>query len=233
VTAKRLLDLSLVLPGLVLLAPVLLAVALAVRLRLGSGVFFRQERPGLYGKPFVILKFRTMLPGDGPDAQRLTPFGRFLRASSLDELPELLNVLAGDMSLVGPRPLLMQYLPRYTPKQARRHEVLPGITGWAQVNGRNALTWDQKFALDVWYVDNRSLALDLAILWRTLRAVVRRQGISAAGEATMPEFMGTSPEGACPGPKFLGSAPVEGRQEPEFVGAPPAEGRQDRGQATD
>jgi sugar transferase EpsL len=193
VTAKRLLDLALVLPGLVLLAPVLLAVAVAVRVKLGPGVFFRQQRPGLHGRPFFIIKFRTMLPGTGPDAERLTPFGRFLRSASLDELPELLNVLAGDMSLVGPRPLLMQYLPRYTKEQARRHEVLPGLTGWAQVNGRNALTWEQKFALDVWYVDNRSLWLDLEILWRTLRAVLLRHGISAPGEATMPEFTGTPP----------------------------------------
>jgi sugar transferase EpsL len=191
VTAKRLLDLALVLPGLVLLSPVLLTVALAVRAQLGPGVFFRQERPGLGGRPFFILKFRTMLNGPGTDAERLTAFGRFLRSTSLDELPELLNVLRGDMSLVGPRPLLMQYLPRYTPEQARRHEVLPGITGWAQVNGRNALTWEEKFALDVWYVDHRSLLLDLAILWRTLLAVLRREGISAAGEATMPEFTGT------------------------------------------
>jgi len=190
VTAKRLLDLALVLPGLLLLSPVLLCVALAVRVRLGPGVLFRQQRPGLHGRPFTILKFRTMRGGPGADAERLTPFGRLLRSTSLDELPELLNVLRGDMSLVGPRPLLMQYLPRYSPEQARRHEVPPGITGWAQVNGRNALSWEEKFALDVWYVDNRSLALDLRILWRTLLAVIRREGISAAGEATMPEFMG-------------------------------------------
>ncbi|MBU1039539.1 MAG: sugar transferase [Proteobacteria bacterium] len=190
-TAKRLLDLALVLPGLVLLAPVFLVVALAVRLKLGPGVFFCQERPGLHGKPFLILKFRTMLTGPGSDAERLTPFGRFLRGTSLDELPELWNVLRGDMSLVGPRPLLMRYLPRYTREQARRHEVLPGITGWAQVNGRNALSWEEKFALDVWYVDNRCLALDLAILWRTVLAVALRQGISAPGEATVSEFLGT------------------------------------------
>ncbi len=194
-TAKRLLDLALVLPGLALLAPLLLAVALAVRVKLGPGVLFCQERPGLHGRPFRILKFRTMLPGPGPDAERLTPFGRFLRSTSLDELPELFNVLKGEMSLVGPRPLLMQYLPRYTREQARRHEVLPGITGWAQVNGRNALTWEQKFALDVWYVDNRSLGLDLLILWRTLRAVLLRQGISAPGQATMAEFMGAGHPG--------------------------------------
>jgi len=207
VTAKRLLDLALVLPGLVLLAPVLVAVALAVRLKLGPGVLFRQERPGLHGRPFVILKFRTMQNGPGTDAERLTPFGRFLRGTSLDELPELFNVLKGDMSLVGPRPLLMRYLPRYTPQQARRHEVPPGITGWAQINGRNALSWEEKFALDVWYVDNRSLTLDLVILWRTALAVLRREGISAPGEATMPEFLGTSSEGARPGPEFSGTQP--------------------------
>jgi lipopolysaccharide/colanic/teichoic acid biosynthesis glycosyltransferase len=209
VTAKRLLDLALVLPGLALLSPLLLAVALAVRLKLGPGVLFCQERPGLHGRPFRILKFRTMLPGPGPDAERLTAFGRFLRSTSLDELPELFNVLTGDMSLVGPRPLLLQYLPRYTPQQARRHEVLPGITGWAQVNGRNALTWEQKFALDVWYVDHRSLALDLAILWRTLRAVLRREGISAAGEATMPEFRGSQPAAVRPEHESVGTSPQE------------------------
>ncbi len=210
-TAKRLLDLALVLPGLVLLAPLLLAVALAVRVRLGPGVFFRQERPGLHGRPFVILKFRTMLPGPGPDAERLTAFGRFLRSTSLDELPELFNVLAGDMSLVGPRPLLMQYLPRYTREQARRHEVLPGLSGWAQINGRNALTWEEKFALDVWYVDNRSLKLDLTILARTVLAVLRREGVSAAGEATMPEFMGAER----PGPEFMGTPPMNGAKPPD------------------
>jgi sugar transferase EpsL len=193
VTAKRLFDLTLVLPGLLLLAPLMLATALAVRLALGPGVLFRQERPGLNGQPFTILKFRTMRQGPGTDAERLTPFGRCLRSTSLDELPELLNVLAGDMSLVGPRPLLMQYLPRYSPEQARRHEVLPGITGWAQVNGRNALTWEERFALDVWYVDNQSLTLDLRILGRTVWAVLNRQGISAPGQATVGEFMGTPP----------------------------------------
>ena len=192
-TAKRLLDLALVLPGLVLLAPVLLAVALAVRLKLGPGVFFRQQRPGLHGKPFFILKFRTMLPGNAPDVERLPPFGRLLRSTSLDELPELWNVLTGDMSLVGPRPLMMAYLPLYNSEQARRHEVVPGITGWAQINGRNAISWEERFALDVWYVDNRSLWLDLVILWRTVRSVLRREGVSAVGEATMPEFLGTPP----------------------------------------
>lgn len=191
--AKRVFDLALTIPGLVLLAPVMLVVALAVRVKLGPGVIFRQQRPGLHGRPFWILKFRTMRQGPGTDAERLPPFGRLLRSTSLDELPELFNVLAGDMSLVGPRPLLMQYLERYSPEQARRHEVPPGITGWAQVGGRNALSWEEKFALDVWYVDNRSLWLDVVILWRTLRAVIRREGISAAGEATMPEFLGSKP----------------------------------------
>lgn len=193
-TTKRLLDLALVLPGLALLAPVMLLIALCVRLALGPGVLFRQKRPGLNGKPFTILKFRTMLNGAGTDAERLTPFGRFLRSTSLDELPELLNVLKGDMSLVGPRPLLMQYLPRYTPEQARRHEALPGLTGWAQVNGRNALTWEERFKLDVWYVDNQSLRLDLRILALTIGAVLSRRGISSEGQATMGEFLGSGPE---------------------------------------
>lgn len=192
-TAKRLLDLGLVLPGLLLLAPLMLLVALCVRLTLGPGVLFRQERPGLHGRPFLILKFRTMRHGTGSDAERLTSFGRFLRSTSLDELPELLNVLRGDMSLVGPRPLLMQYLPRYTPEQARRHEVPPGITGWAQINGRNALAWEERFRLDVWYVDNRSLWLDLRILARTAGAVLGRRGINAPGQATMGEFLGSAP----------------------------------------
>jgi len=195
VTAKRALDLALALPGLALLSPLMLLTALCVRLALGPGVLFRQRRPGLHGQPFTILKFRTMLPGLGPDAARLTPFGRFLRSTSLDELPELLNVLKGDMSLVGPRPLLMEYLPRYTREQARRHEVPPGLTGWAQINGRNALSWEERFVLDVWYVDNRSLALDVSILARTVLAVLLRRGISAAGQATMPEFLGTQPTG--------------------------------------
>ena len=191
--AKRLFDVALALPGLLLLSPVLVAVAVLVRVKLGPGVLFRQQRPGRNGVPFFILKFRTMRSGPGTDAERLTSFGRWLRGTSLDELPELFNVLRGDMSLVGPRPLLMQYLPRYSPEQARRHEVPPGITGWAQVNGRNALTWEEKFALDVWYVDNRSLRLDMEILLSTVRAVLRREGISAPGDATMPEFLG-SPE---------------------------------------
>ncbi len=195
---KRAMDLTLTAPGLLLLAPILCGVALLVRLKLGSPVLFRQQRPGLHGKPFWLLKFRTMTDerdAEGnllPDAQRLTPFGRFLRATSLDEFPELLNVLKGEMSLVGPRPLLMQYLERYTPEQARRHEVRPGITGWAQVNGRNALSWEEKFALDVWYVDHQSLWLDLKILFLTFWKVFRREGISQEGQATMEEFIGTA-----------------------------------------
>ncbi|MCL5097693.1 MAG: sugar transferase [Candidatus Omnitrophica bacterium] len=194
---KRLLDLVLVLGTAPLWAPLLFGLGCLTRLSLGSPVLFRQRRPGLRGQLFDLLKFRTMTDardGEGkllPDAARLTRFGRWLRASSLDELPELANVLKGDMSLVGPRPLLEQYLTRYTPEQARRHEVRPGITGWAQIHGRNALTWEQKFELDVWYVDHRSLWLDLTILVLTIVKVLRREGISAAGEATMPEFLGT------------------------------------------
>jgi len=171
-------------------------IALAVRLRLGVPVLFRQRRPGLHGQPFTLLKFRTMTGARDaagnllPDAERLTPLGRFLRATSLDELPELLNVLKGEMSLVGPRPLLLEYLTRYTPEQARRHDVRPGITGWAQVNGRNALSWEHKFALDVWYVDHVSLGLDLKILVLTALRVLARQGISQPGHATMEEFLG-------------------------------------------
>ena len=176
--------------------PLLLLTGL-IRRRLGSPVFFRQMRPGLHGRPFMMVKFRTMTDARGPsgellpDAERLTPFGRFLRASSLDELPELWNVLKGDMSLVGPRPLLMAYLPLYSAEQARRHDVRPGITGWAQVNGRNALSWEDKFRLDIDYVDNHSLLLDLKILWLTVRKVLIREGISAQGEATMPAFTGS------------------------------------------
>ncbi len=194
---KRGLDLALASTGLVAAAPVLASVAAAVRLGIGRPVLFRQRRPGLRGRPFELVKFRTMTDArdaEGrplPDDQRLTGLGRLLRATSLDELPELWNVLRGDMSLVGPRPLLMEYLERYTPEQARRHEVRPGLTGWAAVNGRNALSWEEKFALDVWYVDHRSLTLDLQILARTVLAVVRREGISAEGSATMPAFMGT------------------------------------------
>jgi lipopolysaccharide/colanic/teichoic acid biosynthesis glycosyltransferase len=169
-----------------------------IRRKLGSPVFFRQVRPGMHGKPFEMVKFRTMTDARGPDgallpdADRLTAFGRFLRASSLDELPELWNVIKGDMSLVGPRPLLMDYLPLYSAEQARRHQVRPGITGWAQVNGRNTLSWDDKFALDVWYVDHRTLWLDIKILWLTVKKVIIKEGISAAGEATMPKFTGTN-----------------------------------------
>ena len=194
---KRCFDLVVATLLLVVLALPLLLVVLLVRRKLGSPVFFRQVRPGLHGQPFEMVKLRTMTDeygADGallPDAQRLTTFGRFLRASSLDELPELWNVIKGDMSLVGPRPLLMEYLPLYTPEQARRHEVRPGITGWAQVNGRNAISWEEKFALDVWYVDHRTWSLDIIILWMTVRKVLVRDGISAAGEATMTRFTGS------------------------------------------
>ena len=197
--AKRLFDLALTLPGLVLISPVMLAVAALVRWKHGSPVLFSQVRPGYRGELFTLRKFRTMTDARDPqgnllpDAERLTPLGRFLRASSLDELPELFNVLRGEMSLVGPRPLLVEYLDRYTPEQARRHEVLPGITGWAQINGRNALTWEEKFRLDVWYVDHWSLALDLKILWLTLVKVFRREGISQPGHATAEIFMGSPP----------------------------------------
>ena len=193
---KRLMDFIGAVVGLALLAPVMLLIALFICLNMGRPVLFRQFRPGLHGRPFVIYKFRTMKEerdsrGDLlPDGQRLTRLGRFLRNASLDELPELFNVLKGEMSLVGPRPLLIEYLDRYTPEQARRHEVKPGITGWAQVNGRNAITWEEKFKLDVWYVDNWSLWLDIKILWLTLVRVLKREGISAQGYATMPEFMG-------------------------------------------
>jgi lipopolysaccharide/colanic/teichoic acid biosynthesis glycosyltransferase len=193
---KRLLDVTGALAGLLLLLPVGLTVAYLVRTRLGSPVLFVQTRPGLKGKPFRMYKFRTMTDArdaDGnllPDAERLPPFGRWLRASSLDELPELINVLKGEMSLVGPRPLLMEYLPLYSPEQARRHDARPGITGWAQINGRNAISWDEKFALDVWYVDHSGVWLDIKILALTVWRVLRREGISAAGEATMPKFTG-------------------------------------------
>jgi len=193
---KRVIDCVCAFLGLIVMALPLAGVAMLVRVRLGSPIFFRQTRPGLGGRPFEMFKFRTMTAdrdGQGrlrADSERITGFGRWLRATSLDELPELWNVLKGDMSLVGPRPLLMQYLPLYSPRQARRHEVRPGITGWAQVNGRNALTWPQKFELDVWYVENCSPWLDIRILWLTVRSVLRRDGISAAGEATMPAFTG-------------------------------------------
>ena len=195
---KRTFDILISLAALLLLWPVLLVLAVLVRVKLGPPALFRQQRPGLHGRPFTMLKFRTMTDARDtqgnllPDGERLSSFGRSLRSTSLDELPELINVVAGDMSLVGPRPLLMRYLDRYTPEQMRRHEVRPGITGWAQVNGRNAITWDQKFALDIWYVDHHSLRLDMRILWLTVRNVLRREGISQAGEATMEEFLGTT-----------------------------------------
>lgn len=196
---KRFFDIVIAALALLLLAIPLLALIWQVRRKLGSPVFFRQTRPGRHGRPFQMVKFRTMTDAKGPDgrllpdAERLTPFGRFLRSTSLDELPELFNVLKGDMSLVGPRPLLMEYLPLYTPEQARRHEVRPGVTGWAQVNGRNALGWEEKFKLDLWYVDNRSLWLDIKILWLTVCKVLVREGISADGEATMSKFTGGKP----------------------------------------
>lgn len=185
--------------ALLLLSPVIAIVAWQIGRKMGSPVLFRQVRPGLDGKPFEMVKFRTMkdaLDAEGnplPDSERLTAFGKFLRSSSLDELPELWNVLKGDMSLVGPRPLLMEYLPLYSPEQYRRHEVRPGVTGWAQVNGRNTLSWEDKFALDVWYVDNRSFWLDIKILFLTVKKVVVRDGISADGEATMSKFTGKKP----------------------------------------
>ena len=194
---KRLFDIAVTLLALPLLLPLGLLVAAIIRIQLGSPVLFTQERPGRGGIPFRIVKFRSMNQkcdenGDLlPDSARLTPFGQFLRSTSLDELPEFWNVLKGEMSLVGPRPLLMQYLPLYSPEQARRHDVRPGITGWAQVNGRNALTWDEKFAHDVWYVDNHSLWVDVKILVRTLLSALRGEGVSAPGHATMPFFTGS------------------------------------------
>lgn len=193
---KRLLDITASAVGLVVLSPVFLILVYLIRKNLGSPVFFTQIRPGLNGKPFKMYKFRSMrdaVDADGnplPDSERLTPFGKKLRASSLDELPELWNVLKGDMSLVGPRPLLMSYLPLYNDFQRRRNEVKPGITGWAQVNGRNAISWDKKFELDVWYVDNLSFWLDIKILFLTIKKVFIKEGISAEGEATMPFFTG-------------------------------------------
>lgn len=194
---KRLLDLLLVLATAVVWLPLMSIVALAVCVSLGRPVLFMQTRPGLHGRPFKLMKFRSMRPpGERggralSDAERLTRFGRFLRSTSLDELPELWNVLRGDMSLVGPRPLLMEYLPLYTREQARRHEVRPGLTGWAQVNGRNSLSWEDKFAMDVWYVDHRSVTLDFRILLRTIAKVLLRDGISAEGQATAQPFTGT------------------------------------------
>jgi lipopolysaccharide/colanic/teichoic acid biosynthesis glycosyltransferase len=193
---KRCFDLAASSVALLSLFPVILATAILVRIKLGSPVFFRQTRPGRNGKPFQMIKFRTMLDAVDtqgkplPDSERMTSFGQFLRSSSLDELPELWNVLKGDMSLVGPRPLLMEYLPLYSEDQYRRHEVRPGVTGWAQVNGRNAISWEDKFKLDVWYVDNRSLWLDLKILFLTVKKVLVRDGISGEGEVTMSKFNG-------------------------------------------
>jgi sugar transferase EpsL len=199
--AKRLLDLIVALVGLVVLSPLILVIALAIRLTMGTPILFRQARPGRNARPFTLLKFRTMNSSADargellPDAQRLTRFGTFLRHSSLDELPQLWNVLVGDMSLVGPRPLMMQYVERYTPEQARRHEAPPGITGWAQINGRNSVSWEERFRLDVWYVEHRSFLLDLRILALTAWRVVKREGISQQGHSTMPEFMGTQQSG--------------------------------------
>ena len=197
---KRAFDLLLTIPGLILLSPLMALVALLVRIKLGRPVLFRQVRPGLNGELFTLYKFRSMraeVDSNGsplPDAARLTGFGRALRAFSLDELPEFFNVLRGELSLVGPRPLLVQYLDRYTPEQARRHSVLPGITGWAQIHGRNALTWEDKFKLDVWYVDHWTIWLDIKILLLTVWKVLRREGINAPGQATTGEFFRTPPE---------------------------------------
>ncbi len=202
---KRLFDFLVAALALVMLSPLLVVLAVLVRWRLGTPVLFRQSRPGRNGRLFTLHKFRSMTDArasDGrllSDAERLTAFGRALRASSLDELPTLWNVLSGDMSLVGPRPLLVEYLPLYSREQARRHEVRPGITGWAQVNGRNALSWERKFELDVWYVDHRSFLLDVRILLLTVRKVLRRDGIAAAGSATMPEFRGAPVAPTFPG----------------------------------
>ena len=195
---KRAMDLVGALAALVLLSPIVVVLCILVRSKLGSPVFFRQVRPGIEGRPFKMVKFRTMTDERGPDGallpddQRLTALGVWLRSSSLDELPELFNVVKGDMSLVGPRPLLMDYLSLYNDRQARRHEVRPGITGWAQINGRNALSWEEKFELDVWYVDNRSLWLDIKILFKTVLQVLKRDGISHGEDATMPRFKGSN-----------------------------------------
>lgn len=194
---KRLFDIISSAAGLIVISPLLVVLAVLVRLKLGSPILFRQQRPGLGGKAFVIYKFRTMTEQKDasgnllPDSQRLPAFGRFLRSTSFDELPELLNVLKGDMSIVGPRPLMMKYLSRYSPGQARRHEVKPGITGWAQINGRNAISWEDKFKLDVWYVDNGTFWLDMKIILKSIWMVIARKGITQQGRATMDEFMGT------------------------------------------
>ena len=194
---KRVLDILGASVGLLFFSPVLILVSFKIYREMGFPIFFRQARPGMYGKPFEMIKFRTMndvIDVDGqllPDGDRLTEFGKFLRTFSLDELPELWNVLKGEMSLVGPRPLLMEYLRLYSPEQARRHVVPPGITGWAQVNGRNAISWEEKLSLDIWYVDNQSLWLDIKIIFLTVKKVIKREGISAKGEATMSKFEGT------------------------------------------
>ncbi len=194
---KRALDLGLTVPAVIVLAPLGLAIGALIRVKLGKPILFRQRRPGYQGRIFELIKFRTMSDARDetgellPDDQRLTPFGQRLRRTSLDELPTLWNVIRGDMSLIGPRPLLVQYLDRYTPEQQRRHEVLPGVTGWAQINGRNAITWEEKFNLDLWYVDNMSLRTDVLILLRTVAAVMSQRGISAEGHVTTTEFMGS------------------------------------------
>lgn len=195
---KRFVDIIISLIAIFILIPLLTIVALFSMAKIGFPIFFRQQRPGFQGLPFSMFKLRTMTDArdvEGnpmPDSDRLTAYGRFLRSTSIDELPELWNVLKGDMSLVGPRPLLMEYLPLYSAEQQRRHDVRPGITGWAQVNGRNAISWEEKFILDIWYVDNRSLALDLKILWLTVQQVVVRHGVNAAGSSTMPRFTGST-----------------------------------------
>jgi sugar transferase EpsL len=194
--SKQILDLSLTIPGLLILSPILFVISVFVAISYGTPIIFRQQRPGHYGKPFWVYKFRTMTNARDadnhllPDSKRITRLGQFLRSYSLDELPELFNVLRGEMSWVGPRPLLMRYLERYSPEQARRHDVLPGITGWAQINGRNALTWEEKFKMDVWYVDHWSFGLDIKILLITAVKVLRREGINQPGHATAEEFMG-------------------------------------------
>jgi sugar transferase EpsL len=195
---KRLFDIVASLLAIIMLTPVIMAIAIMVRIKLGAPIFFRQSRPGLNGAIFRLLKFRTMkdaYDGDGnllPDEERLTEFGKVLRSTSLDELPTLWNILAGDMSVVGPRPLLVEYLPLYSAQQARRHMVKPGLTGWAQINGRNALKWEDKFILDVWYVDHASFGLDMKIILKTIGKVIRREDISASDDATMPKFTGSA-----------------------------------------
>ena len=194
-TTYRTLDIIFGLAALIICLPIMVVIGFLVRIKMGKGVLFKQRRPGLHGNAFVMLKFRTMKNSpegalDLPDAERITKLGKFLRSTSLDELPELINVIKGEMSLVGPRPLLMRYLNRYTPEQKRRHNVKPGITGWAQVNGRNAITWDEKFALDIWYVDHQSVSLNLKIIAMTFWKIFKREGISHPGETTMNEFMG-------------------------------------------